>query len=766
MTTDGGGWVLIGRGRENWTFTRDGQGTSAQVAATVDGTAAFEPKHLPEATVDGLLDGGTVSSLADGLRIRRATNTSGTTWQEVRLHPNGMGTFQWTLGGGYSLASVTFDNLTYTPQTTSAELKTSRVQVDSRYRYLSTLRESRNEYKPGFGLGASVYGSTSSTSYLWSPSQWNGYALPFAQLWVRPTLRWADLDFPEVGDGLQAQTQRTMFDNYAESQTWGVTGLANGFSTERDTEVRSMVQVGQRMFVGGNFARVVNHTTGEEHEHSYLAAFDVDTGEWIPGFAPVLDGKVNALEALPDGSLAVGGEFTTVDGVAHAGLVVLDPTTGEPVDDFGVTLERRASTGTVPGTVTALDVQGTWLYLGGTFTHVAGGVPLSGFAYAKRTARIRVSGGQPDFSWNPEFNGTPIFVTASDEGDRVYVGGFMSTMNGGSNTALRFVVVTTSTPARPVAGLNTWVSSSPDKIQYQQTGSESGNNFWLGGAEHSFFDYDRSDMSLIRGNITRGDSGSGGDFQTSLIADGLAYGGCHCSMSYNYGGATVWNPVNTFDDIDMVRYLGAYDVASGRSVSEFFPWIDTRAVRGPWALATDTNGRLWVGGDLTRTKSRATKTWQSSGGFARFARNDSTAPGSPTALRSTTSGDTVTVKWTGVQDESGGTVRYRVHRGDHVVATTSSWKAVLPAVTGTSTYTVRAMDTAGNLSASSDPLQVEGVRAAQEDSDQPAAADDGTGTVATPTPAASATPTVTVVTAGDGTASWEPDRRGRPRTRR
>ena len=34
MTTDGGGWVLIGRGRQGWDFTAEGQGTTAGVSAT------------------------------------------------------------------------------------------------------------------------------------------------------------------------------------------------------------------------------------------------------------------------------------------------------------------------------------------------------------------------------------------------------------------------------------------------------------------------------------------------------------------------------------------------------------------------------------------------------------------------------------------------------------------------------------------------------------------------------------------------------------
>src|ERR687885_1432925 len=78
MTTDGGGWVLIGRGRQGWDFTAEGQGTAATVSTTVTGTAAFAPAHLTNDLVNALLDNTSPSSLDDGLRVRRAENAAGT----------------------------------------------------------------------------------------------------------------------------------------------------------------------------------------------------------------------------------------------------------------------------------------------------------------------------------------------------------------------------------------------------------------------------------------------------------------------------------------------------------------------------------------------------------------------------------------------------------------------------------------------------------------------------------------------------------------
>ena len=66
MTTDGGGWVLVGRGRDGWQWDGDAQGTPAQIASTPTGTTAFAPRKLSTATVDALLGGGRVDAQVEG----------------------------------------------------------------------------------------------------------------------------------------------------------------------------------------------------------------------------------------------------------------------------------------------------------------------------------------------------------------------------------------------------------------------------------------------------------------------------------------------------------------------------------------------------------------------------------------------------------------------------------------------------------------------------------------------------------------------------
>lgn len=699
MTTDGGGWELIGRGREGWTFLPEGQGTTAEVSATVSGTAAFAPKALSASVVQGLLNGGAVSDLTDGLRVRRAMTSTGSTYQEVRVKAT-MTDFKWTLGGGYPVSKYTFDSTSYT----TTGMTTAAAALNKTYNSFYTQRLTNTNYQPGFGYGSGITGSSSSTSYLWSPTN-STYAVPFAQVYVRPKLRFADLTFDDTSSGLAASTVQELFSNFAEAQNFGVSGLANGLSTERDTEVKAMVEIDGTMYVGGNFAQVDNYTDGTSTAQSYLAAFDSTTGEWKSAFTPTLDGKVWAVAALPNGDVAVGGEFTTVNGQAQAGLVALDPDTGQIDASWPITVEKRTSTDTVAGKVTTMMTQGDYLYIGGDFTHIVGGTS-STYRYLKRGARIDAATGTPDKNWNPALDGgNPYFVYANSEGTRVYFGGNFTTMNDGATAADKFAVVSTEAGAAAVTGLNTWVaSSSPAK--YQQTAAEYNGSFFLGGSEHSFFRYDAATMTLTRGNIAKGDKSSGGDFQASVVDEenGVVYGSCHCMLSYTYGNATSYATPSGFDTIDSLRYVGAFDVETGKDVSAFTPWIDTRAVRGPWSLVIDSNECMWVGGDLTRSKVNSS-TWQTSGGFAKFCRNDTTAPTTPTKFKSTTNADgSVTLSWTGSTDAS--SIYYNVYRDDLVVANKQGWSVTLPATSGTSTYRVRAYDKWGNYSATTDAITI------------------------------------------------------------
>jgi hypothetical protein len=216
-----------------------------------------------------------------------------------------------------------------------------------------------------------------------------------------------------------------------------------------DGSVFSMAQVGNRVYLGGNFSQVgpnvgfgaaLNATDGQRDtafpkvNGRILAAVPDGSGGWYIGgdftkvgssfrlrLARVLStgkvaswdpqvepSQVNALALSADGKrLYVGGAFTSVGGTARNRLAAVDATTGAVDPNWN----PNAS-----GTVNALSVSGGKVYAGGAFTSVGG-------TTRNRLAAVDATTGTVDPNWNPNANGTVSVLTPSSDGSRVYAGG-------------------------------------------------------------------------------------------------------------------------------------------------------------------------------------------------------------------------------------------------------------------------------------------------------------------------------------------------------
>ncbi|GAA3200704.1 fibrinogen-like YCDxxxxGGGW domain-containing protein [Actinocorallia longicatena] len=699
MTTDGGGWVLVGRGREGWNFGYPGQGTAAQVRNTPSGTGAFTPAALPGDTVNGLLNGTPVKDLPDGVRLKRATNAAGTAFQELRwklLKPSG---WSWTFDGGQQLASASFGANVYT----DAGLTTASISKDSvalpAQRVITTEASNKN-YRKGFGHGTRVTGgSNAATNYLWTNAS-EGSPIGFTQVWIRP--KTTTSDYGTVPDaGLPAAENTPLVSGQTTPVTWGVTGIAGGGSGEQNIEVQGLAVLGNVLYVGGKFQYVQKGATpgaGEKVEQPYLAAFDVTTGDWIPSFRPVLNGQVWDVQAAGD-KIVIGGEFTSVNGEAGTtGLAAVDPVTGAPVPTWHapVTLSDGS-----PALVRAIDLEGNWLYVGGNFTRISGGDPIGNQITLSRTARVSVATGAPDGAWKPQFNGSVIELDATPT--RVYYGGYFTQFAGAP--ARKLAVITTSTPPAQVAGLNdqSWLpsTSNVDK-QYRQIIREVGDRVWLGGSEHDFQVYSADTFTRITGSISR----AGGDMQAGVDIDGVMYGGCHC-WNFMYSDAYSYPDPATggFSTVNQVWGIGAWDATTGQFLPNFNPSFDTRIGVGPWEMIADSNKCLWFGGDVNRGSwDAAAGAYQWLGGFGRFCGIDHTAPAVPTQLRvGTQDATTIKIQWTGTLNDT--SVKYELLKDGRVIATNVAGWSYTDTLDGAShRYVVRSMDAAGNRSASTPVL--------------------------------------------------------------
>ncbi len=698
MTTDGGGWVMIGRGRDGWTFRDYGQQTPQRLVEVVTGPGAFSPAALSSEVIDALLGGGDVKDLADGLRIRRARNTNGTAWQEVRWNFLDLGAWSWALDGGHRLASFSIDGAVGTGSNTkdSSIRMSGEVGAGNRsatnYNGWFTFSWSGHGRQAGFSYRGSVDGQRNDTSYLWEFNNENS-ALPFTQLFLRPTLT-TPVAAPIADEGLAAQTLTPMLDDRPEEIAGGVIGLNSLGDSEPNLRapVLGITSLGDRVYVGGKFSRVRDASTGQLVNHSYLAAFDRATGAWISSFRPQLDGTVWDVE-IADGRLIVGGQFTNVDGVANTqGLVALDPITGavDPTWQASLTLGGT----TIRPVVYSLDREGDSIYVGGNFTRIAG--PTRSLSMG-RLAKVSVVDGDPDRSFRPNVDGVPFDVDAL--GDTVQVVGRFNGVNG---VARRSVATLTTSTGDMVPGLaeEVWTTSNNTR-RYQFAVLDLGDEVWNGGSEHDTQAYRASDHQYLKGFVT---TDQGGDTQVIELSGDKVMQGSH-GNAWIYTDATTWPSVNNYTRTDVYNWIGMFDPVTRSYERDWVPGLGSAYTAGAWALHTDVEGCLWFGGDMLGGPFvNGQRQYLES--FSKFCPRDTaapTVPGAATAGPATAEG--VRVSWTPSVDDRAGFLGYEVLRNDRVISPLLYASSFIdPTGTADDRYFVRAVDPAGNRSATSSAL--------------------------------------------------------------
>ena len=479
---------------------------------------------------------------------------------------------------------------------------------------------------------------------------------------------------------------------------WGVTGTGAGGTGELATEVKAFAQVGNTMYVGGNFTTVqkgANATGPDKVSQGYLAAFDATTGDWISSFRPTFNNRVMSLAALPGNKLAVGGSFTNVNGAARTGLVVLNLSTGELDPTWDSNVENRVSGGD-PITVRGLDTSGTHLYAAGSFSHFVRGTSA---VFARNGARLSLATGRADGGWNPNLNGTAAAVDVDDNDSRVYFSGYFT--KSGSATADRGAALSTGATASPVNPGWTPTHSTNGSAKYQQAVRQIGGLVWLGGSQHNMFSYDTSTFALKSFWVSR----SGGDIQAIDGDPRVVYSGCHCGdwnyATTQYDSLSPGQSTVTWTQAEKISLVGAYRADTGAYVPEFAPQWKSRGGFGAWALKVASDGTLWAGGSFeSAVRENGTNQWV--GGFVRFDQRPHTAPDKPTAPAVHLTDDVAAVSWT-KGSTSGAT--YEVIRNDRVVAVTTGSTATVPDSAGGDRFFVRASDGNGNRSASTSVVQ-------------------------------------------------------------
>jgi hypothetical protein len=693
MTTDGGGYVLVGRGRDGWSFFPTGQRSAANILSAPNGTAAFAPAALPTDTINGLLNGGTVTGLDDGVLLKRAASFDGSSSQLVKWHLLHLNSWSWSFPGGQQLASADINGTTYVGGNTRDPLQTFDGQVGpgtgsaNNSLRVFTYQWAQHNYSAGFGYGASVSGNNSPNSYLWT-YQNEGAALPFTQVMIRPKL--GPFTYTAIPDaGLAGTTQPPIMKSQVEPLSgWGVTGVTKVGDSEPqvDSGVLSFAQVGNTVFVGGKFTTVQQGAAGVGIAQPYIAAFDQATGAWISTFRPVLDGTVWHMAGTPDGHLIVAGQFTNVNGVAGTtALAELDPVTGAVVPTWRANL-TPARNSTIRALARGLDIEGNWVYVGGLFSAITG--PKGITRQESSLGRVSLATGEPDTAFRPVASNQVYAIDATPT--RVYAAGYFDTMNG---VYVQDVAVLNPADGSLVPGIQAW---QPSNVRaYQQTILAVGNNVWQGGSEHSLQVYTAADYTPVKKFVT---SNSGGDFQSLAEIDGFVYGSGHFSR-FVYTDGALWPALTGFTRADKALFVGAWNENDYSYQTNFAPVLHSRNTEGIWALMGDSSHCLWFGGDLDQANTQ----WI--GGFGKYCEVDHVAPTVPASATAKVTSGGIALSWAPSTDASGA-VKYEILRNDRVIAgnygvTTYTDPYGLPS----DRYFVRAIDTAGNRSATTSLLQ-------------------------------------------------------------
>lgn len=139
-----------------------------------------------------------------------------------------------------------------------------------------------------------------------------------------------------------------------------------------DGEVYALAKVGTTVVAGGSFTSARSWGSTTAVPRSRILAFDATNGQLVDGFAPVLNGTVYALVPGPaPNTVLAAGTFKRMDDKSVKRVIMIDVTNGKRITSFKAPA--------INGRINSLAVQGNRVYVGGNFTKVAG-VAHAGFA--------------------------------------------------------------------------------------------------------------------------------------------------------------------------------------------------------------------------------------------------------------------------------------------------------------------------------------------------------------------------------------------------
>ena len=310
------------------------------------------------------------------------------------------------------------------------------------------------------------------------------------------------------------------------------------------------------LIIGGSFSTVLGQPRAN------LAKIN-SNGTLNSSFNPGTNSQVKAL-AVSGSTLFLGGFFTTLSGSTRTRLGAVDTTTGNLVAGFST----LTVTGSNPS-VSALAFSGSRLYVGGQFTSVGGTTRNNIYAVSTTTGALVTA-------FNPNA-GSNAVATLALSGSALYVGGSFLTLSGSVRNYLGAVDTTTGNLLPFAANPNNSVTAL----------ALSGSRLYVGGFFTTLSGSTRNRLGAVdttTGNILPFAADTNATVTTLALSGSRLYaGGAFGSLS----GSTR-------------NYIGAVDTTTGNLLPAFSPSFSGSGTGGGLATAVYTvspvGSDLFVGG--------------------------------------------------------------------------------------------------------------------------------------------------------------------------
>ncbi len=213
------------------------------------------------------------------------------------------------------------------------------------------------------------------------------------------------------------------------------TGIATDWDPNLNNTVLAMAVSGSTVYLGGYFSTVGGTTrnyaaavrTGSRTAPGEGTCLDnYNTVDCLTSWNPNLDGSVHAI-AVSGSTVYLGGGFTTVDSVPG-----LDKTRNRAAAVDATTGVATSWNPNLSNAVFAIGVSGSTVYLGGGFTCIGGpdadrNCDGAGEVVRNLAAAVNATTGIAT-SWNPDLDDYVLAMAVS--GSTVYLGGQFSTVGG------------------------------------------------------------------------------------------------------------------------------------------------------------------------------------------------------------------------------------------------------------------------------------------------------------------------------------------------